>query len=139
MGEVIPSWNGDGVFTGRESHTSHRNQMKLFNVIAALAVAASTSTLVSPVQAGEHCSVDGANAPCQVTTWGGRHDVKWINTGKTYSFQTMPGHGSWQQGAVKVTEPNGNIAYGSYVHEGPMRGGTYIVQYKGSTITFTGW
>ena len=29
MGEAIPNWNGDGVFTGREPHNSHRNQMKL--------------------------------------------------------------------------------------------------------------
>ena len=122
-----------------ESLTTHKNQMKLFNAIAGAAVAATTSILVSPVQAAEYCSADGANAPFQVTTWGSNHDAKWINTGKIYSFRTMPGHGSWQQGAVKVTEANGNIAYGSYVHEGPMRGGTYIVQYKDSTITFKGW
>ena len=35
--ELIPSWNGDGVFTGREPHNSHRNQMKLFKALAATA------------------------------------------------------------------------------------------------------
>ena len=113
--------------------------MKLFNAIAATALSLTTASFAPTVQATELCSVNGQNAPCQVFTRGGSHDLKWLNTGKTYNFQTMPGHGSWQQGAVKVTEPNGNTAYGSYVHEGPMRGGTYIVQFKGSTITFKGW
>lgn len=34
MGELIPSWNGDGVFTGREPPTSHGNQMKTRLLIA---------------------------------------------------------------------------------------------------------
>ena len=34
MGEVIPRWNGDGVFTGREPPTSHGNQMKTRLLIA---------------------------------------------------------------------------------------------------------
>ena len=113
--------------------------MKLINTIIGGAVIAMMSGLALNVQATELCSVDGRNAPCQVMSRGSSHDLKWINTGKVYGFRIMPGHGSWQQGAVKVTEPNGNTAYGSYVHEGPMRGGTYVVQYKGSTITFKGW
>ena len=51
MGEVIPSWNGDGVFTGRESHTSHRSQMKLFKAIAAAAVVGTSLLVSSPVEA----------------------------------------------------------------------------------------
>ena len=31
MGEVIPNWNGDGVFTGRESHSSHECMNYLIN------------------------------------------------------------------------------------------------------------
>ena len=49
-GEVIPGWNGDGVFTGREPHNSHRNQMKLFNAIAATA-AVMTCCIGNPLPA----------------------------------------------------------------------------------------
>ena len=38
MGDVVWINTGDGVFTGREPHTSHRNQMKLFKSIAAAAL-----------------------------------------------------------------------------------------------------
>jgi len=34
MGELIPSWNGHGVFTGREPPTSQGNQMKTRLLIA---------------------------------------------------------------------------------------------------------
>ena len=47
---MIPSWNGDGVFTGRESHTSHRNQMTLINVIT---VATVTSASLISAQASD--------------------------------------------------------------------------------------
>ena len=47
MGEVISSRNDDGVFTGRESHTSHLNQMKLFNAITAAAIIGATSCIAA--------------------------------------------------------------------------------------------
>ena len=31
LGEVVCSWNGDGVFTGREPHSSHKNLMRGFS------------------------------------------------------------------------------------------------------------
>ena len=51
MGEVILSWYGDGVFTGREPHTTHRNQMKLFNAISTAAVNGAFLFTLEPVRA----------------------------------------------------------------------------------------
>ena len=48
MGEVIYSWNGDGVFTGRESYNSHKNKMKPFKTYGGFisAICATATTLL---------------------------------------------------------------------------------------------
>ena len=46
-GEVSVSNTGDGVFTGREPHNSHRNQMKLFTSIAAAAAVIGNSVITA--------------------------------------------------------------------------------------------
>ena len=51
MGDVALINTGDGVFTGREPHTSHRNQMKLVNAIAAAAVIGTSLTTAGPAEA----------------------------------------------------------------------------------------
>jgi hypothetical protein len=111
--------------------------VKLLSSVLTPAFICASLVAAAPIEAKEVCYVDGVGAPCEVISRRSK-TLKWLNTGKIYVFTPMPGHGSWQQGAMKVKEPNGNIGYGSYVHEGPMQGGTYIVQYKGSTIVFKG-
>ena len=50
---MIPSWNGDGVFMGQESHTSHRNQMKVVFPSIVLASFVVTAGCITPVRAGD--------------------------------------------------------------------------------------
>ena len=50
---MIPSWNGDGVFMGRESHTSHRNQMKVVFPSIVLASFVVTAGCITPVRSGD--------------------------------------------------------------------------------------
>ena len=50
MGDVVLINTGDGVFTGREPHTSHQ-QMKLLNAIAAAAVIGASLIAVNPAEA----------------------------------------------------------------------------------------
>ena len=48
MREVISRWKGDGVFTGRAPHNSHRNHMKHFNAIATAAVIGASFIAITP-------------------------------------------------------------------------------------------
>ena len=57
MGEVIPNQNSDGVFTGREPHNTHRNQMKFFKAIAATA-AVITCCIGNPIPAKAGIVID---------------------------------------------------------------------------------
>jgi hypothetical protein len=36
MGELIPSWNGDGVFTGREPHNTQDSNESFLSIVLCL-------------------------------------------------------------------------------------------------------
>ena len=88
MGEVIPSWNGDGVFTGQEPHTSLNTMRHFSSLVAAAAILGSPSiALAGSYQAlcgGTKCTVNvepteitspyGAIPSSRVTNWGGGGD-----------------------------------------------------------------
>ena len=88
MGEVIPSWNGEGVFTRPEPHTSLKTMRRFSSLVAATAILGTPSiALAGTYQAlcgGTKCTVNigpseitspyGAIPTSRVTNWGGGGD-----------------------------------------------------------------
>jgi len=94
MGEVIPSWNGHGVFTGREPHTSQRNQMKIFKTLAATA-AVVTCCIGNPLPAQAQSISAGAAAAIAAL------ETPWLGQPRSHCYMKVGsyvGYGCFVQG-----------------------------------------
>ena len=133
VGEVIHTEKDDGVFTGREPHTSNRNQMKLFTAIAAFALAGTSLQLASPVKANSFrycspgtrcqeytaCYINDVRQPCAYGSGGarlgsiifdhGEFDIEWVS--KDFAHVT---YGTKKEFKVKATITRGNGPYTTY-------------------------
>ena len=108
---MIPSWNGDGVFTGREPHNTHRNQMKLFKTIAATA-AVITCCIGNPNPAAAGLGAASSSSSTSFDAWcgskGNKCKVKFaderitVNGSDSISFDQVIGYTTAQNWRYRI-------------------------------------